>query len=179
MPSRIQSSDVSTSTNMHRMITPSRIQRQRSLSRNTNPHHPVTNAVPTFAIFNSNLLHFARLSNVAPSQWACSSRSELLLSPGTYISNAPAFNLPPQNYFVAILCHVPSQEHVSCRCLLLRGAYDPVGHTVCLLITNISQSIHIHVPSNCDVFSFVNNPLLQIVVCHIKIDSIPPFTLIN
>ena len=59
------------------MITPSRIQRQRSLSRNTNPHHPVTNAVPTFAIFNSNLLHFARLSNVAPSQWACSSRSEL------------------------------------------------------------------------------------------------------
>jgi hypothetical protein len=176
---RIQSNDVSTSSTVYRLVAPNRIQHTPPSSSTTNPHHPVTNAVPTFNIFKSNLLHFSRRSQVPRSQWASFSQYEITLVPGTYISNAPGFTLSPLHYFVAILCHVPCKDHGSRPCFLLKGSSTPLDQNICLLITNISQLISVHIPANCDVFSFVNNPLLQMVVCHITSDSLPTFVKIN
>ena len=168
---------------MHKIANPTSIHHHRPLvssdvitsQRGTTipiNYQSTTSGQPIKAIDIRTLMHFSPPTGI-PKQFAHSGQLEVTVAPNTYFSTGPSFDLPPQNYFVGIICHVPAVHHGIVSCVLLRGAFDLPEHSVCLMITNISHAVHIRIPRHCDLYTFIDNPLMKITVCHIKTNTIP------
>jgi hypothetical protein len=169
MPSRIQSDNVSTTTTTTTTSTPSLTPEPNSFS------HPLGIARPTRKAFKSQVQHFAIRPHISHYYYAKTRGANVGLFPRTYFSTGPRFELPPNSFFIAIICHVPVESYRPHQhCVLLKGNDHPPTHSVCLRIINKSTSTHISVPGHCDLYTFVHNPLIQVEVCYIKVDTIPP-----
>jgi len=137
------------------------------------PTTPLLAPKPMHQIDWSSFKHFSRHIQTSAGQRVQISSTNVAVFPHTYFSTNPAFELAPQQHFTAVICDVPAALHKPGMCVLLRDPRSLENMNLCVKITNKSKSLNISVPPQCDLSSFIDNPLMRLVMGHIKTNLVP------
>ncbi len=135
----------------------------------------ITTMIPSLQgrrLHPDKLRHFAMKRQSSINQLARINQDSILIYPGIYFCLDTTFTLPPLDYVIVLLCNVPVERHGLEHCQLLKGMFTPYGYTYALILTNITDAIHIVIPDYYDLRYLLDNPWLKIEICLLNLNEL-------
>jgi len=123
-------------------------------------------------IHPGKLRHFAMQRRSSINHLARINQDSILIYPGIYFCLDTTFTLPPLDYVIALICNVPVERHGLEHCQLLKGMFTPCEYTYALILTNITDAIHIVIPDYYDLRYLIDIPWLKIEICHLNLSEL-------